>query len=104
MAENIANKDAAFECLEIARAALKAGDHARAERFSQKALKLYRCQQVRSAATADCHSDYLYCHYLHSVMTPFSWFGWVAKRVTAYRNHQTLVAALYALRAQHQHH
>jgi hypothetical protein len=46
MSESIANRDAAFECLDIAKAALRAGDHVRAEKFSQKALKLYRCQQV----------------------------------------------------------
>ncbi|KAF6262338.1 DnaJ-like protein [Scenedesmus sp. NREL 46B-D3] len=48
MSESIANRDAAFECLDIAKAALRAGDHARAEKFSQKALKLYRCQQTES--------------------------------------------------------
>jgi hypothetical protein len=50
MSESIANRDAAFECLDIAKAALRAGDHARAEKFSQKALKLYRCQQVGNTA------------------------------------------------------
>lgn len=45
-AESIANRDAALECVDIARAALRAGDHARAERFANKALKLYRCEQV----------------------------------------------------------
>eukprot|EP00882_Tetradesmus_deserticola_P017067 GHRQ01018261.1.p1 GENE.GHRQ01018261.1~~GHRQ01018261.1.p1 ORF type:complete len:198 (+),score=87.66 GHRQ01018261.1:436-1029(+) len=46
MTESIANRDAAFECLDIAKAALRAGDHARAEKFSQKAIKLYRCQET----------------------------------------------------------
>lgn len=41
-----ANKDEAFKCLDIARAALKSGDTARAEKFANKALKLYRCEQV----------------------------------------------------------
>jgi hypothetical protein len=50
MSESIANRDAAFECLDIAKAALRAGDHVRAEKFSQKALKLYRCQQVGISA------------------------------------------------------
>jgi hypothetical protein len=50
MSESIANRDAAFECLDIAKAALRAGDHVRAEKFSQKALKLYRCQQVGNTA------------------------------------------------------
>lgn len=44
-----ANKDEAFKCLDIARAALKAGETARAEKFAQKALKLYRCDQVGCA-------------------------------------------------------
>lgn len=44
---DVANKDEAFKCLDIARAALKAGEHARAERFAAKALRLYRCSQVR---------------------------------------------------------
>uniref|UniRef100_A0A383VZ20 J domain-containing protein n=1 Tax=Tetradesmus obliquus TaxID=3088 RepID=A0A383VZ20_TETOB len=48
MSESIANRDAAFECLEIAKAALRAGDHVRAEKFSQKAHKLYRCSQTES--------------------------------------------------------
>lgn len=44
---DVANKDEAFKCIDIARAALKAGEHARAEKFAAKALKLYRCSQVR---------------------------------------------------------
>lgn len=48
---DIANKDAAFQCIDIARAALKAGEHAKAEKFASKALKLYRCSQVRVAVT-----------------------------------------------------
>lgn len=44
---DVANKDEAFKCLDIARAALKEGEHARAEKFAAKALKLYRCSQVR---------------------------------------------------------
>eukprot|EP00879_Flechtneria_rotunda_P004446 GHRR01004697.1.p1 GENE.GHRR01004697.1~~GHRR01004697.1.p1 ORF type:complete len:565 (+),score=206.90 GHRR01004697.1:238-1695(+) len=47
MAENIANKDEAMRCLDIARSALRAGDVARAQKFSQKALRLYRCDQVQ---------------------------------------------------------
>lgn len=43
---DVANKDEAFKCLDIARAALKAGEHARAEKFAAKALRLYRCSQV----------------------------------------------------------
>lgn len=45
---DIANKDEAFKCLDIARDALKSGDHARAEKFAAKALRLYRCSQVRA--------------------------------------------------------
>jgi hypothetical protein len=43
---DVANKDEAFKCLDIARAALKEGEHARAEKFAAKALRLYRCSQV----------------------------------------------------------
>eukprot|EP00775_Hariotina_reticulata_P013190 gene13190-13321_t len=46
MAESIANKDESMRCLDMARQALKAGDHARAEKLANKALKLYRCQQL----------------------------------------------------------
>jgi hypothetical protein len=44
---DVANKDEAFKCLDIVRAALQASDYARAEKFAAKALKLYRCSQVR---------------------------------------------------------
>jgi hypothetical protein len=47
---DIANKDEAFKCLDIARAALKEGEHARAEKFAAKALRLYRCSQVGDAS------------------------------------------------------
>eukprot|EP00878_Enallax_costatus_P010006 GHUV01010444.1.p1 GENE.GHUV01010444.1~~GHUV01010444.1.p1 ORF type:complete len:210 (+),score=83.47 GHUV01010444.1:158-787(+) len=43
-----ANKDEAFKCLDIARAALREGNTPRAEKFAQKALKLYRCDQTES--------------------------------------------------------
>lgn len=43
---DIANRDEALKCLDIARQALAAGDGARADKFAQKALRLYRCQQV----------------------------------------------------------
>jgi hypothetical protein len=44
---DIANRDEALKCIEIARQALAAADSTRAERFAQKALRLYRCPQVR---------------------------------------------------------
>jgi hypothetical protein len=47
---DIANRDDALKCAEIARAALAAGDRARAEKFTHKALRLYRCRQVRALA------------------------------------------------------
>jgi hypothetical protein len=43
---DVANRDEAFKCLDIATAALQAGDPARAERFAGKALRLYRCSKV----------------------------------------------------------
>jgi hypothetical protein len=46
---DIANRDEGLKCWEIARQALTAGDTTRAEKFAQKALRLYRCQQVRSS-------------------------------------------------------
>lgn len=52
---DIANKDEAFKCLDIARAALKAGDHGRAEKFASKALRLYRCGQVCTAGFQQTH-------------------------------------------------
>lgn len=44
---DIVNRDEALKCLAIAKAALGQGDRAKAERFGQKALKLYRCLQVQ---------------------------------------------------------
>jgi hypothetical protein len=43
---DVANKDEALKCLDIAAAALQARDHARAEKFAAKALRLYRCEKV----------------------------------------------------------
>ncbi len=48
MSENVANKDEALKCLGIARRALVEGDTGKADRFAQKALRLYRCQEVRA--------------------------------------------------------
>lgn len=51
---NEANKEQAEKCLEVAEAALKAGDTAKAERFAGKALKLFPQDKVgrRGAAKA----------------------------------------------------
>ena len=43
-----ANKEQADRCREIAEAALAAGDVEKAERFAQKALKLFAHDEVRS--------------------------------------------------------
>lgn len=43
---DIANRDEALKCAEIAKAALAAGDVPRAEKFAAKALRLFRCPEV----------------------------------------------------------
>jgi hypothetical protein len=45
--DNIANRDEAFKCLEIARAALRQADFTKAEKFAQKGFRLYKCHEVR---------------------------------------------------------
>lgn len=44
-----ANKDEGLKCLHIAKQALEAGDVAKAERFGEKAMKLYPHDEVGRA-------------------------------------------------------
>ena len=44
-----ANRDAATECLDVARRALAAGDAAKAEKFAAKAMRLFPHDEVRGA-------------------------------------------------------
>jgi hypothetical protein len=54
-----ANKDEALRCLSIAKQALQDGDHPRAEKFGQKALRLYRTDGVGNAAAQERLQDAL---------------------------------------------
>lgn len=45
-----ANKEEAYKCLDIAEAALAAGDLAKAERFAAKAQRLFPDDKVRQVA------------------------------------------------------
>ncbi len=47
---NEANREQADKCLEVAEAALSAGDTAKAERFAVKALKLFPNDKVGRSA------------------------------------------------------
>lgn len=48
MSDSIANRDEAMKCLVIAKRALIAGDIAKAQKFGQKASKLYNCREVEN--------------------------------------------------------
>jgi hypothetical protein len=47
---DIANKDESSKCAEIARQALAAGDVDKAERFANKAMRLYPQDEVRRSS------------------------------------------------------
>lgn len=51
---NVANRDEASKCLEVAEAALGRGDHAKAERFALKAQKLFPTDQVGGRRSHFC--------------------------------------------------
>ena len=57
---DVANKDESDKCLDIAKAALQAGNLDKAARFADKALKLYPSDQVRTRLTIlPCIGTYL---------------------------------------------
>lgn len=57
-----ANKDAAEQSLDIAKSALAAGNLEKAQRFAEKAMKLYPSDEVSSQAVNQCSVFYLQLH------------------------------------------
>lgn len=52
---DVANKDESRKCVEVARAALQAGDLDKAKRFAEKALKLFPTDEVETQLKSTQH-------------------------------------------------